>query len=341
MSTPQQELERTLKDLGGINLDLSERAVGGDTTQTVRFCFNPWMELSNLDGSGTKFNIPYARIERFRPILLPAFPAPKISPRKAPMGFIGNLVTGDAGDENNLIGMAVASGGVGSHVETVVQMPSTSVEYLLTAWKRYGMVELKSLKSDGARELKERVLVFRGVFESGEMPAVSMILEAWPGWLADDAPGVLDRLFSKGVKLDGDNLRLPEKLLGVAEQMVTEVSASVARAHEAALSESSGILPNTKALYESKQKLTFDKQDRWLLQQFPSFEMDTEIERAQKANEQAMQESAKAGGQTASAMLELAQQNAAILKELAESRKENAATMAAMMEFFKSQRAGA
>lgn len=329
-------LNATLQELG-VDIDLREQKIHGDTMQTVRVCWHPWMPISMLSSNGTKFNIPAPRpprrpyFERLSPIILPAFPAQNILPRKAPYGFLGNLVSSDPrlpSEGGDGFGLAVTSGAVGSHVEQITQMPRTSVDALVTAYGKFGLVELESLASEGAQELRQRILLYRGIFETdftddeeNSVRATDLILEAWPSWLASEAERALKRAIDHGVAVAGEIARLPKSFARIGEQLISEVSFGIARAEDMALNESSGVLPLTKTAMEAKEKRSYDKLDFFLLEQYPSFEMDTDIERAARANTEAMKEAGKGSEQIGTAVLEMAKQNTAILQELAESRK--------------------
>jgi hypothetical protein len=183
-----------------------------------------------------------------------------------------------------------------------MQMPSTSMRDLYTAYSKFGMVELESLAAHDEGELARSFILFNAVMgpaadnkeiETGRRPA-NLVLEEFPQWLADEAPRAL-RAGLKGVVIRGREYQLTKDQLPAGERLIDEIAGSMERAEAAALNPSDGVLPRTKELLNITAnkgqggKTHLDRQDMWLLEQYPSFKMDTDVERAQKAMQGAIE----------------------------------------------------
>lgn len=95
-----------------------------------------------------------------------------------------------------------------------------------------------------------------------------------PG-LPSPAQQAVDKAIADGT-LVGDEIAMAERLL-------VELPPAAMQAHRAALDpEASGILPGTKAGIEAGQKRGYDRCDQWLMSQFPSYPMDTELDKSQR-----------------------------------------------------------
>lgn len=76
---------------------------------------------------------------------------------------------------------------------------------------------------------------------------------------------------------------LKDDEIAMAERLLVELPPAAMQAHRAALDpEASGILPGTKAGIEAGQKRGYDRCDQWLMSQFPSYPMDTELDKSQR-----------------------------------------------------------
>ena len=80
-------------------------------------------------------------------------------------------------------------------------------------------------------------------------------------------------------------IKLTETEKLIALNLIGELISSFQLAEAAAIGAADAILPMTREGRETGQKKSFDGQDRWLMAQYPSFPMGTEIE---KANSQLM-----------------------------------------------------
>jgi hypothetical protein len=96
--------------------------------------------------------------------------------------------------------------------------------------------------------------------------------------------------------------------------LLSEIRQSVSLAEEAALSPSVGILPKTKeglnitANRGTGGKTHLDALDEWLLKQYPSFEMDTDVERARAAMQNAIESSGQGNQEVLSTMVQMIKQ---------------------------------
>src|SRR5262245_48919078 len=257
--------------------DLSSTIKRVESVNTVKFVFHPWIEINNIGPDGFNFNVHYARLERLKLIPIPVFDYARIIPQSNNFSLM-SAVVGDIG--------AIPSRNQ-NKVETLMQMPTTSVEALKTAYSKYGMVELPSLESFDEQSLRASFMLFGQIFREvendedrniGRRPR-GLVLEDFPLWLDHDAPNLIEHLRRTEVLDDVER----------ALRLITELRESIRLAEEAALSPSVGILPRTKELLNitanrgTGGKTHLDELDEWLLKQYPSFEMDTDVERARAA----------------------------------------------------------
>jgi hypothetical protein len=300
MSTQVQEIGRnniadTLRELsepGSVIPDLSSTIKRVESVNTVKFIFHPWIPIENLGPDGFAFNVHYARLERLKLIPIPVFDYARIINKTSSFSLM-SAILGE-------IGAIPGRGQV--HIETLMQMPTTSIEALGTAHGRHGLIELKSMESHDEGGLRHSFGIFDAVFREAKNPAEveegyrppGLLLEQFPRWLDDGAPRLLGGLSKETVETG---------LL-----LISELRQSLRLAEEAALSPSIGILPRTKELLNitanrgTGGKTHLDAVDEWLLKQYPSFEMDTDVERARHAMQTAI-EAGNAGQQVTTQLL--------------------------------------
>jgi hypothetical protein len=281
-----------------------------ESIKRALFAFHPWMPHSNFGPDGFRFNIPYPTLERLTPIPLVVFPYPEILPRRgSAFAFLG----ANAFD-------AVPSVNSQSRIQTRQQPPAQSMTDLKTAYGKYGMVELKTLAAADEAEFANSFILFEAVMSPGRTEAelnagrrpANLLLEDFPEWLTGYAASAYKYAVSKGVVIK-DNLHKVRPDQNRAEKLIQEIHAAIMLTHEAALSPSVGILPKTREALNIAAnkgqggKMFKDNQDLWLEQQFPSFPMDTDVERTGKALQSAMETTAQAtndGNSTIAAVLE-------------------------------------
>lgn len=296
------------------DLDATVRAVEG--VKTVKFAWHPWLPLANLGADGFRFNVPYAVLERLQPIALPVFPYAQIKPRSAAQPFSLASVNG--------AGQGIPAASVGSQIEQALQYPSESGEYLLIAYKQFGMVMLESLTAHGEEELQQSYVLYAAALSG----APELTLEEFPEYLTSAAPELLERAQAQGVEINGAKFSLGAGAQKRGEELLTEIGAGIAQAHDRALNGNDGILPTTKKLLNiaanggTNGKTHLDNLDVWLLKQFPSFRMDTDVERAQQALMSGLQQGAQAGADTNAALMALVQQNQQMLQLLMAERQQ-------------------
>lgn len=334
----KQDFASTLKDFSGAPLaDLEETVREVESVKTVRFAWHAWLPHNNLGSDGFRFNVQYAWLDRLVPIPLPVFPYPEILGRSssafALLGNIGNL---DA-----TLAEGVPSAGSQAKRKQKLQTPAESMLALHTAYGKYGMVELKSLLAADEREQATSFTLYEAVMgaargeaelDAGRRPA-NLLLEDFPVWLREGARRALKHAFSKGSvdvpvyaqDKSGGKPRIVryasrpfEESIGIsdrAERLIDEVGISIAQAHEMALSPSIGILPRTREALNITTnrgqggKTHLDNVDIWLLEQFPSFNMDTDVERARRAMQDTLESNAQSTGETNAVLAQIAQQN--------------------------------
>jgi len=292
----RSNIASTLAELSGpgaIIPDLSSTMRRVESVNTVKFIFHPWVPIDNLGPDGFAFNVHYARLDRLKLIPIPVFDYAKIM--NASYGFsLMSAVVGDIG--------AIPSRGQ-TKIETLMQMPTTSVDALRTAYGKFGLIELESLLSHDETELRYTFGLFKQIFSeatSGEdlergLRPEGLLLENFPAWLSYGPPKLIAQLERENPQFD----------VARAHKLVGELRHSFFLAEEAALSPSIGILPKAKeglnitANRGTGGKSHLDAVEEWLLKQYPSFEMDTDVERARLAMQSAM-EAGNAGQQTVS-----------------------------------------
>lgn len=316
----RENISDVMKQFGqhGSMPDLTETVRQVESVKSVKFAFHPWLPIPNFGSDGFRFNIPYAVLERLQLIPLAVFPYPRFTPRAGQFALSMATLT-----------EAVPAMGSQSKVETLMQMPSVSMRDLYTAYSKVGMVELQSLAAHDEAQLSESFILFHAVMgfartdehgnelqqdlEAGRRSihyTLEDLLKPSPdlmdarvsrslSWLENGAPRAL-RASLKGVKIKGQIYTIAQSQISKGEKLIEEIKTSVYRAHQAALNPSDGILPRTKELLNITAnkgqggKTHLDNQDSWLLSEYPSFRMDTDVERAQKA----MQGAIEAGNQS-------------------------------------------
>lgn len=355
VETRPMNIAETLRTYGGAPVgDLEETVRAIESTQAVMFAFHTWIPFPNFGSEGFKFNIQHTVLERLTPIYLPVYPKAVIVPRFAPGQFaVGGVAPGAVTADGSIVGGSIPSRGSAAKVAQVPQLPAESLQELLTAYGRYGMVGLHSLSAQTPQETRMSFALFEGVMgaaqseeedKAGRRPE-DLLLEDFPVWLERGAPRALEYALSRGA-----NLRIPifEKQPPVpgmqpriidyriehvslgsqmeqrGHRLITEVYQSVRQAHEMALNPSDGILPRTKELLDITAnkgqggKNHLDGQDEWLMRQFPSFSMDTSVERAQKALQGVLAESGQSQGDTQAGILALLEKQGKTIDMLTE-----------------------
>jgi hypothetical protein len=288
----------------------------GRLTQ-VLFVFHSWLNLSILGPDGTLFGLDtkmldvdrasfkdgqvggIGYLQRLR--LLP------ISTTQRPLinnsaGFaVTNVYTGPVSSDGQPKGIGV---GLGSSMKTNVKAewtyPDTKVQDMIYTFGKYGLVGVHSMVATSDPKSMRRCqdiarLILSG-FDERATPLEDLPEYFDPTFIspylhdkrrarfARTAEDIIEEASSKdGIAFDGSRFHLSEVERGSALLLAEEMLASAVQAHIAALdTEANGILPSTREQMQSKTKRAYDKCDQWLMSQFPSFPMDTELEKSNK-----------------------------------------------------------
>lgn len=190
--------------------------------------------------------------------------------------FLGQVETdGQTGIGSNM------SGAMKSNVKLDWVYPGQKVMDMSHTFGRYGLVHVPHLKANTEAEYEACQRIFDTVMSG--MPA-DMILEDMPEYFGGESLYLLDKApvrFKKTAEqvIEESDLSDGEKQL--ARNIVPVLLQMVQGAHMAALDpEAAGILPQSRDAREKGQKSGYDKCDRWLMSQFPSYPMDTELEKS-------------------------------------------------------------
>jgi len=264
---------------------LADAAKTTESIDTVQFAFHPWADIPNISLQGFGKGIQHPILRRLSAIPLMTWKTPNIIPRAG--GFtVGSITSGGA----------FPSGSVGSKNEPRLQFPSESAANFLIAWGNDGLCDiggriLHSLTAHTDRDKLESLAVFRAVMETGPHAGADLVLEQLPEFLEEGgrAYELLRAAVRTGVNFGTEQQPniVPMGTIGVGkgQKMIREISGSIVAATLAG----NRILDATKSdladakigVKDVKRKL--DLLDKWLLKQFPSFSLDSEVERAAQA----------------------------------------------------------
>lgn len=266
----------------------------------------------------------------------------------------GRTLDGDVSGFGGMVAM-----GAGALVTREQQKPEETLRDVLSAWGHVGMTALSSLDAADEAELADSYVVFEAVMGAARDEAEvragrrypHMTLEDFPFWLAgrnrkgEKIPGVEDAVshaLSNGVTrlvkgtaagevvaAEPRHYKFPRGGEARARRLITEIGAAVARATEYAIGPQNGVLVKTRRAVQiarngggPESKNHYDELDIFLMHEFPSFDMDTDVERAKETLARAVEKNGEDAGDTASAMLKLAEQNARILEMVARGQEQ-------------------
>lgn len=179
------------------------------------------------------------------------------------------------------------SGRTKTNVRGEWHYPAEKVADMQNTFGRYGLVGVSFEAFDAAGHAKAQK-VFTAVMAG--CPD-STLLEDIPEYFGDTSPYLpMDKpkaRFPFTARQAVDKAIVDGTLVGdeiaMAERLLVELPPAAMQAHRAALDpEASGILPGTKAGIEAGQKRGYDRCDQWLMSQFPSYPMDTELDKSQR-----------------------------------------------------------
>lgn len=269
---------------------LAEQARTYESPENVLFAFHPWPHaIPNSTLAGYSFGVHHFTLPRMQLIELVLWKNPLIQPRQG--GFaVGAITTGGA----------FPSGSVGSRVDQISQYPSVSAKKLLEAYSagganNLGLIVFRTLGGDTDEAKLESVLLFEALMqtplEEGAPTGQKVLLEDMPRFLNEHAPKLLERALEEGISIDGVPYRFSKKAAERGEGMIADIHESIKAITHRALNEGSGILPMTKRDLTmagkgvKEVKYATDRLDDLFLVQYPSFSMDTEVERAARATQ--------------------------------------------------------
>lgn len=320
---------------------MAEASRTPETMATLRFMVHFWSDLPNSALAGYNFGVHHYILPRATLIPIRPWEIPVILPRVRGMAFTS--FTPDGG--------AFPSGGVGSKVDKKWQYPAVSVQNLLGAYGKdsyndIGMVELSSLKSESDLEKLEAVLLFKGVMETTDSDGnrgKDLPVETLLTWLNDGGQAfrLLQKALNSGVtaKAGVPPYELNKKTASErGRQMIKNMLTSCQQMSARALSKNTGILEITKADLiaagkgQKDVKMRLDGRDEFLLEQFPTYSLDTDVERATRANRSVTDAITETGKESNTVLLQMAEQNAATQKMLAESQAQTAQVMQMLLK---------
>lgn len=283
----------------------------------TRFVFHAFQDLPIIGPNGVMFNLDSLRLDRRegrekvgvthlkRLQLLPitATQKPVINNKD---GFsVSNVFVGALDGNQSPIGFGSGmQNGKRTNVEGKWDYPAAKIADMLYVYGRYGLIAANSVYANSPEEEKT-VYQLESVLLSG-IPAHAT-LEDLPEYFvtADDEiyynefiPDKKQFAFKRKahqVLADAfDAKRISFDLFNKGMILIREMQSSIIQAHVAALDPAqSGVLPNSKTAVAKKEKAQYDKCDSWFMNQFPSYPMDTEIE---KMNKQFVRALDSAGG---------------------------------------------
>lgn len=318
MSESNAILKNFGRGLSAAEIQDSIRTV--DSIRTAKFLWHPFYPINNRDLQGNRFHVRYNTLARMSLIPIVAWDVPVLTPRST--GFAVGMITA-AG--------AMPAAAVGSQYTTRVQLASQSVEMLLSAYKRFGLVDLESLTSDTDEGKSEAILLYEGVMNTppaaGQPTGNQTIMEQLPDWLRLEAPGLLARALSDGVVYEGQTYRLSAQVRDKGRQMIADMRAGIKAAEHLVMNQSNGILPMTKkqligaAARIPDNKAQLDHLDGWLSEQYPSFSFDTAVERAARANREVIEAIQGSKEESGDAIRQLLETNNLLLQRMLDADK--------------------
>lgn len=325
---PQERPDSLESLMAGISsAELQAAARTPESLTSVMFAFHPWCPIPNVTLSGFTFGIQHVVLKRMDLVPLKAWKTPIIQPRAS--GFTVGSIT---------LGGVFPSGAVGSKVEQQWQFPSESARQLLGSYGRgsvndIGMVILDSLSADSDLDKLRSLMTFHAVMrtpvDEGGPVAVDLPMEYLPAFLKNDANKLLQRLVLHGMVVRGEEVRLAKGGQKRGELMIAGIAESINAATRRATDEGTGILPQTKRqlIGASKGlkdvKVLPDLLDTFLLEQFPSYSLDTDVERATRANRSVTDAIQASGKESALTLRELLDMQRQTLEQLAQANELN------------------
>ena len=290
-------------------------AVYIEALNQTRFVFHAFQDLPIIGPNGVMFNLDAVRLDRRtgrekvgvthlkRLQLLPvtATLKPKINNKE---GFsVSDMFVGALDGKSAPIGFGSGmQNNKRTNVEGVWDYPAAKIADMIYSYGRYSLIASNSVYASSPEE-EAKVYTLEKILFSG-IPA-DALLEDLPEYFVRDrnqfyynefipekqpfpfktkAYKVLDEALDKGF--------INSEYHAKGLILISEIHSSIVQAHVAALDPAqSGVLPTSKTEVASRKKSQFDKSDSWFMRQFPSYPMDTEIEKANKQFVRALNQS--------------------------------------------------
>lgn len=345
-STPQDgNLAAMLKDftseLSTAEIDRSNRQA--ENLATMKFVWHPWADVNNRGVNKNRGDIKYSVLPRMQLIPIYAWPVPVIKPAQG--GFsVGSYTSYGA-----------FMGPVGTVVSQRSMLAHESIRLIEKWYGHFGLRSLEALKAETDLDKFEAFLLYEGVMNNvrrlnpqaedelaGEtMRGVDICIEDLPAFLQNDAPQMLSYILEHGVNFTGSKLapgfkagfyRFNRERRTAVEtkggRMIGEMLRNVEAAIDCALNEETGILVVTRGqLAQAGMQITgakarMDRLDEFLIKQFPSFSMDTAVERASRANQGVVSAVEGATAAQAGVTNSMLEQNRQLLEALLDMKRE-------------------
>jgi hypothetical protein len=275
----------------------------------TRFVFHSWQNLPILGPDGALFHLDTRMLDvdnetsfkdndgiartaglgylkRLRLLPITTTQKPVINNK---IGFaVSNVFLGSIGSDGQPEGIGSnMSGAMKTNVKGEYVYPDEKVGDMVYTFGKYGLVAIRSLTASDQDSINRCQQIFNIVMSG---LSDKTLLEDMPEYFGEQSPYILDKrpYPFKFTAMDAVEKALQAGTLfpgdeRAANALVEEIKGSIMGAHSAALdSEAAGILAQTREGIQTGQKRGYDKCDQWLMGQFPSFPMDTELEKSQK-----------------------------------------------------------
>lgn len=318
------------------NLSANMRRV--EQLTSIRFVFHAWDNLKILTPDGPMVNLDTKRIDvdndglgggidhlkRLRLIPITTTTRPIIN---NVLGFAASPTLIGGTDQNGQAGLGHGLvGGGRTNVKEEFSYPSEKIDDLLATFGKLGLIAVNNLSANDERSERRAQEIF-AVIMSGLSDRT--ILEDIPEYFSTrnfflenkrplgiekTAEKLLEEAANTGLQIpdkvvmigDGKSVNIGEKPIRLTAteytiglKLIEEIQTSLAFAEVAAIgADTHSTLPKTREGRQTGQKKSYDALDRWLMAQYPSFAMDTEIEKANNQMIRALENAA--GGEPVS-----------------------------------------
>lgn len=272
----------------------------------IGYVFHAWLPLSVIGNDGailgldTRFWNPAepfgsTHLPRLRLVPINAIQRPVIDNKQ---GFAAvNMFVGEQGADGQPKGFGSGmAGATKTNVKPEWIYPHQLLSDLVFTFNRWGLIALNNLRAQSAEEFERHQLIFDIVMSGLPKNTLLEDIPEYFGGVSAYLPlkraahfertpfGQIEKAAAGGVQIYGADAKpaqISDREKIIAEQMVEQFAAAVAQSHTAALdAEMDGVLAKTREGRQNGQKTSYDKCDQWLMKEFPSFPMDTELEKS-------------------------------------------------------------